>query len=129
MFGQRERFNPFYVLLIGAGIAFAVTACAYGVMAFRALRMGAPQVEAAENGGLLVFLDQYGGLIMGIELVILAICTFGAMALDSARSRQAPSPGAAIGAAIGAAVGNQPMIATHLDNVTSPAVEAPDEKP
>ncbi|MBX9790560.1 MAG: hypothetical protein K2Y37_16700 [Pirellulales bacterium] len=90
MFGKRERFNPFYVLLIGAGIAFSVTACAYGVMAFRALRVGAPQVEAAGQGGLLVFLDQYGAAIMGIELVVLGICTFCAMALDSARSRSVP---------------------------------------
>jgi uncharacterized membrane protein len=94
MFGKRERFNPFYVLLIGAGIIFSVTACAYGVMAFRALKMGAPQVEAEGAGGLLVVLDQHGGLIMTVELVALAIFTFSAMALDSVRSRQEQTPGA-----------------------------------
>jgi len=94
MFGRRERFNPFYVLLIGAGIIFSVTACAYGVMAFRALRLGAPQVEAAGAGGLLVVLDQHGGLIMTVELVVLAIFTFSAMALDSVRSRQEQTPSA-----------------------------------
>jgi hypothetical protein len=94
MFGKRERINPFYVLLIGAGVAFSITACAYGVMAFRALRMGSPQVEAGGDGGLLVVLDQHGGLIMGVELVVLAICTFCAMALDSARNRHEPAPGA-----------------------------------
>ncbi|MGD9646401.1 MAG: hypothetical protein AB7U73_11870 [Pirellulales bacterium] len=93
MFGKRERFNPFYVLLIGAGIVFSVTACAYGLMAFRALRMGAPQVEAAGQGGLLVFLDQHGGLVMGIELAVLAVFTFSAMALDSARSRHEQAKG------------------------------------
>lgn len=94
MFGKRERFNPFYVLLIVAGIIFSVTACAYGVMAFRALRMGAPQVEAEGSGGLLVVLDEHGGLIMTVELVALAIFTFSAMALDSVRSRQLQAPSA-----------------------------------
>ena len=33
----REPVNPFYVLLVLLGIVFLVTACAYGVMAYRAL--------------------------------------------------------------------------------------------
>ena len=45
-------------------------------------------------GGLLVVLDQHGGLIMTVELVALAIFTFSAMALDSVRSRQSQTPGA-----------------------------------
>ncbi len=70
--------NPFYILLVVVGVAFAVTACAYGVMAFAAMK-GAPD---AANSGLFQFLDQHGVLVMGAELGLLGLFTFAAMSTD-----------------------------------------------
>jgi hypothetical protein len=84
------RHNPFYVLLLLAGCAFAVTACAYGVMTVRDLQLGRnpPQVMpgsiegARDDGGFGKTMDEYGPTLMLVELVLLAIGTFGAMAFD-----------------------------------------------
>jgi hypothetical protein len=73
--------NPFYVLLVLAGIAFTVTACAYGVMAFRAVRTADPPT------GLPAFLDRHGGMLMVAELAVLAVATLAAIALDHRRGR------------------------------------------
>jgi hypothetical protein len=73
--------NPFYVLLVLAGVAFAVTACAYGVMAFTELR--SPGAPSAEPHPLLVFMDKNGVKLMLAEVAVLALATFGAMGLDS----------------------------------------------
>jgi hypothetical protein len=82
--------NPFYPVLVLAGIVFCVTACAYGVMAYRgaSATLSATQDEA---GGLIGFLERRGGLLLGVELAILAAATAGAIALDEYRSRRAQS--------------------------------------
>ena len=41
--------NPFYALLLVAGIAFALTATAYGVMAFREARRCAVPMKRADS--------------------------------------------------------------------------------
>jgi len=80
--------NPFYLLLVLAGIAFCVTACAYGVMAFRDLRGGAAVVEA-DAGGLMGFLDRYGAALMAVEVVVLAVATIAAIWTDPFWTRRA----------------------------------------
>jgi hypothetical protein len=76
--------NPFYVLLVIAGIIFSITACAYGMMALRAIRLDAD----APQTGLVAFLDEHGMALMGVELAVLAVATFAAMATDQYLSRR-----------------------------------------
>lgn len=78
----KEPFNPFYGLLIVMGTLFCVTACAYGVMAFTAVRTGPITAGEAPGARLLVFLDQQGAKLLAGELSLLAIATFGAMGFD-----------------------------------------------
>ena len=72
--------NPFYVLLLMAGVAFSLTACAYGVMTVRGLH----RVEASGPGGLLMgWLDEHGFALMLIELGVLAMFCFLAVTTDA----------------------------------------------
>lgn len=85
---KKSGINPFYVLLAPLGIVFTITACAYGVMAFKAVRGAEQEVAnegaAAQRSGaaLLRYMDQHGAELMGIELALLAACTFGAISTD-----------------------------------------------
>ncbi len=75
---RRQAINPFYPLLVIAGVAFAVTATAYGVMALKA-------VSPADGDGthpLLTFLDQHGAMLMAVEIGVLAATCFLAMGTD-----------------------------------------------
>jgi hypothetical protein len=79
--------NPFYSLLLGAGIAFALTATAYCVMAFRE-RAADPSValEAATASSvehpLMAWMSRHGETALMAELAVLAICTFAAIGTD-----------------------------------------------
>jgi hypothetical protein len=110
---MRSRTNPFYVLLVIFGIAFSLTACAYGVMAFRAVRVAEfaslqepsttdgrrsspsdptsdrPATETPAGKSLLAFLDLHGAQLLGVELVLLAAATFGAIGTDGYWNRAA----------------------------------------
>ena len=81
----KEPFNPFYPVLVLAGIAFLITACAYGVMAFRDVRAAA-STETAPNA-LMLLMQNHGGKLLGGELVVLALSSFAAMGVDQYRSR------------------------------------------
>lgn len=100
MASKRSAINPFYVLLVILGIAFALTACAYSVMTLKAVRQPAGP-EAGGGAALLEFLDQRGAQLMAGELMLLAITTVAAIstdrywmrrAFDEHRSGQSPSP-------------------------------------
>lgn len=84
--------NPFYILLVIAGIAFTLTACAYGVMAIKAIHPGANgagrRQEAPAGKALLVFLDRHGAWTMAGELALLAACTVGAIGTDQYWTRR-----------------------------------------
>lgn len=78
---RKKIVNPFYVLVVIVGIAFTVTACAYGVMTVRGLR---PELSADGSGeSLMTFLDQHGFRLMLIELGALAVFSVAAMITDS----------------------------------------------
>jgi len=79
----KEPINPFYALVILLGVAFAVTTFAYGTMAYRAV------AQTDEGPGLMAQLDRFGVPIMGGELALLGLATFGAMWLDGVRQRRA----------------------------------------
>jgi len=85
----KKAFNPFYPLLVIAGVAFATTACAYGVMTVKMLQpAGAAEVRQA-GGGLLFFMDQHGLTLLLSELGALAVLTVAAIGTDDFWTRRA----------------------------------------
>jgi hypothetical protein len=85
----KKNFNPFYVLLIPAGLVFAVTAFAYGYMAFQAVN--AIRSEAGVHAGhpLFQWLRAHGDAALLIELALLAVLTVAAIATDKLWDRAA----------------------------------------
>jgi hypothetical protein len=81
---RRQAINPFYPLLVIAGVAFAVTAFAYGVMALKAIS----PADGDAKHPLLVFLDDHGMALMAVELGALAVTCFLAMGTDRFWSRR-----------------------------------------
>lgn len=84
---KKKRTNPFYVLLLVAGCAFSITACAFGAMTVRELgqsRIPRTSIDEMPQGGedFNELVDKHGLNLMVIELVILGIGTFGAIAYD-----------------------------------------------
>jgi len=73
--------NPFYALLVIAGVAFVLTACAYGVMAFRQARPDSQPIAETDTS-LLGVLDRHGAWILGGQVGLLALLTMGAMGTD-----------------------------------------------
>jgi len=77
--------NPFYSLLLVAGIAFALTATAYGVMAFRESRPAdvenEPSATSTEHP-LMMWLGRHGESALLAELALLGVFVFGAIATD-----------------------------------------------
>ena len=102
---KRKSTNPFYILLLLAGIAFAITACAYGVMTVRQLRatrvvgydfdLNAESKQPAPDFNEL--LDRYGATAMILEIALLGIpfLALGAIAIRIARRFPGPQPGRA----------------------------------
>jgi hypothetical protein len=86
---SKKSANPFYVLLVIAGVSFAVTAMAYGVMAFRAARpreansqSAATSVTTADEHPLMKWMSRHGEVTLLTELALLAVCTFAAIGTD-----------------------------------------------
>ena len=88
---QRHRpIQPFYVLLIVTGLAFAITACGFGVMTFTDVQgpgilgvTGGSATDSGKEHPLFKFLDRYGMQLMLIELTLLAVATVGCIATDT----------------------------------------------
>ena len=90
---QRKPVNPFYVLLVIAGVAFFVTASTYGVMTVKGLYPEAGnetgnRYSSIKDSNLLTWFDKNGFQLLMIELIVLAICTFAAIGTDSYWSRR-----------------------------------------
>lgn len=81
----RQSANPFYALLLVVGITFALTACAYFVMALRGANPGPP----LPAHGLMALLENHGLLILMSELGLLSVATLGAMLTDEYWMRRA----------------------------------------
>jgi hypothetical protein len=82
---QSKPLNPFYFLLAVVGVAFCVSASAFGLMTLRQSR--APQAVLLEEEQnqvhpLMKLMDQYGMTILISELGVLAVFSFAAMATD-----------------------------------------------
>ncbi len=76
---KRKPKNPFYALVLLVGLAFLLTACAYTVMAFLDVQGRSP---AQSNSQLLVFLNQYGVMLMGVELAVLCVAMVAAFGTE-----------------------------------------------
>src|SRR5687767_10988835 len=89
---KKGPLNPFYVVLVVVGVAFCVTACAYGVMAFRAVKSESTTAAMRPEPGLMQFLDRHGAMLMGGEIAVLALATAAAIGTDSLWSRRPSRP-------------------------------------
>jgi hypothetical protein len=82
------RTNPFYVLLLVLGIVFAITACAYGVVA---VKMSTAQGASRSAGEWLVkVMNEHGLWLLVGELTLLALATFAAIGTDDYWNRDPP---------------------------------------
>jgi hypothetical protein len=77
--------NPFYGLLLVAGVLFVVTATAYGVMYVQEIHGAASVGEHP----LMIWLEQHGNAALLAELALLAVGTFGAIGTDEYWQRRA----------------------------------------
>jgi predicted MFS family arabinose efflux permease len=84
----KKSANPFYALLIVFGLAFVVTAAAYGVMATREARAVATGKPATEHA-LMRWMHEHGNTALLTELALLGVCTFGAIGTDEFWQRRA----------------------------------------
>lgn len=76
----RPKVNPFYVLLIVAGVAFGLTACVYGLALLRELKLR--RLGQQEPVFWLAWISRYGVWLLVTELGVLAVATFAAIGLD-----------------------------------------------
>lgn len=76
---SRKRANPFYVLLGIVGFLFTVTACMYCLSVLRGIR---PSDPAISPHAMEILMDEYGTTLLIIEIVVLAVATFGAVTVD-----------------------------------------------
>ena len=77
--GRRRR-NPFYALLGIVGVAFTLTAVSSCLTVLRGVRPETAAVRGAHPLERLI--DRHGTTLLAGELVVLAIATVGAVALD-----------------------------------------------
>jgi hypothetical protein len=85
--------NPFYGLLLVAGLVFAVTSAAYCVMVVRESRAAAAlsASDAPPAHALIVWISRHGDAALFGELAMLAVCTVAAIGTDSYWQRRAAS--------------------------------------
>lgn len=88
----QTRSNPFYVMLVLVGVAFAITAFAYCVMAFRAIAPADATAASTSGTRLMQWLDTNGLRLMLAELTLLAVACFAAMATDRYWSKPMTDP-------------------------------------
>lgn len=77
----KKSANPFYAVLIVAGLVFVVTAAAYGVMATRESRAALSGEPVAEHA-LMRWMHDNGNTALLTELTILGVATIAAIATD-----------------------------------------------
>jgi hypothetical protein len=88
MANPKPAVNPFYVLCVLAGVAFTVTACAYGVMMLWANRGFGVSGDVLTEHPLMNLLDRYGMIILGVEVAVLVAVSVAAIMLDHYRGKR-----------------------------------------
>jgi hypothetical protein len=76
---RRRRTNPFYAVLGVVGFLFTITACMYCLSVLRGIR---PPDPAARRHLLDALMDRYGTPLLAGQIAVLAVATFGAVAVD-----------------------------------------------
>ena len=76
--------NPFYVVLGAVGFLFTITAASSCLTVLRGVR---PETAGAAKSPLESLMDRHGTALLAGQLVVLAVATVGAVALDEYRSR------------------------------------------
>ena len=76
---RRKQANPFYVLLGIGGFLFTITACMYCLSVLRGIRPSDPTMPPH---ALETLMDEYGTTLLIIEIIVLAVATFRAVAVD-----------------------------------------------
>ena len=89
MASQPKPTNPFYIVLLIAGVLFVVTACAYVVMTVKARDTNASGQENPSSKRFVEIVDRYGFAALMIELGVLAGATFAAIGTDDYWTRRA----------------------------------------
>jgi cytochrome b len=84
----KKSANPFYAVLIVAGLVFVITAAAYGVMATRESRAALSGEPVAEHA-LMQWMHDHGNTALLTELAILGLATFAAIGTDDYWQRRA----------------------------------------
>lgn len=79
---MKPRCNPFYLLVTLVGMAFTVTACAYGWRTYLGARPMDAQSATALASPLAQFLDRHGITVLLAEVGVLAVASLAAMAAD-----------------------------------------------
>lgn len=82
MASQSKPTNPFYFVLLIAGVIFVVTASSYVVMIVIARDQSLGGREDASSQRFVEIVDRYGFPALMIELGVLAGATFAAIATD-----------------------------------------------
>ena len=75
----RPRFNPFYPILGIVGFLFTVTASSYCLFVLRGVR---PESLSTAPHALERLMDSHGITLLTGQLIVLAIATVGAVAMD-----------------------------------------------
>lgn len=87
---SRKSTNPFYVLLVVAGVAFVLTAMSFWIMSLDRLQSAGPAADGQRAPHPLVeWLDAHGMTALAVELVLLGIGTVGAIGTDDYWQRRA----------------------------------------
>lgn len=81
---RRPRPNPFTVLLGIVGIAFTLTASAFCISVLRGVR---PETSRQAPHGLDLLVSRWGTTALVVELALLAVATFGSIAVDELGQR------------------------------------------
>jgi hypothetical protein len=94
MIRRCSRRNPFYPVVVLAGVAFCISSFAYGLMSVRRMRETRELVpvvvqSTASERSFMNSLDKYGLWLMSGELTVLAIASLAAMGTDRYWSRDA----------------------------------------
>ena len=88
---QNKPTNPFYIVLLIAGVLFVMTACSYLVMTIQGRDMSTGGSETPSRRRFVELVDRYGFTALMIELGTLAGATFAAIATDEYWMRRARS--------------------------------------
>ena len=75
----RPRSNPFYALLGIVGFLFTITASSYCLFVLRGVR---PESLSTAPHPLERLMDRHGITLLAGQIAVLAVATFGAVAMD-----------------------------------------------